>query len=158
MEEFSQTRKKRLEIQGFRGYTHKQYSQFAGGLRFAYLLCGTIVLIGLFLQNLYLLGFALVIAILGSFLPRNPLDYLYNFAVHTINKKPMLPYRTKQANFARFMASVFLGFIIYFFVIGLVFWAYVLGIILLISAFLVSVYDISIPSMVYNWLFERKKR
>ena len=75
-----QTRK-RFEIQGCRGYSDSELHNFKFGIRFAYYLCGSLVILGLLLTNLEILGAAMIIAFAGSFPPYHPFDYLYNYVI-----------------------------------------------------------------------------
>lgn len=154
---FSKIRRKRLETQGFTGLTDKELNEFQYGMRFAYLLCISIVLIGLILKNTDILLFALIISFFGSFLPRHPFDYLYNFVAQTFLGKPKIPKRGPQGRFACGIATVWLGVTIYLFSIGLDLWGYILGYALVVVAGLVAFLDICIPSIIYNFFFLRKK-
>jgi hypothetical protein len=155
MQTISSTSKKRLEEQGFRGYTDAKISQHRFGIRFAYVLCGTLVLIGLVLKSMPLLYIALGISFLGILLPNHPFDYPYNSMVRHMVKRPSLPRRAIQARIACMLATLMLAGIIYCFYRGLDTAAYVIGASLLGSATLVSAFDICIPSKIYNALIER---
>jgi hypothetical protein len=151
----SPTCRRRLEEQGFRGLSDSQLAEHKFGIRFAYYLCGTLVLIGLLFQSIPLLSVMLVIAALGMVPPRHPLDYLFNGVVRHLVGRPKLAARANQGRFACAMATVLLAGIIYSFYIEAYAAGYVLGAVLMISATLVSTLDICIPSKIYNVLFER---
>ena len=154
-EPLSGRRRQRLWEQGFRGMTDVELAGHAFGIRFAYYLCGSLVLVGLITKSIPLLSAMLVIAILGMLPPYHPLDYLFNGVVRHIFNKPKLIKRAAQARFACMMATVLLGGIIYSFATGRDTQAYVLGAVLMISATLVSTMDLCIPSKIYNALFQR---
>lgn len=60
------------------------------GIRFSYPLFITIVLIGIFLENPFILFVAAFIAFIGMKLPLHPFDYVYNYTVARLigNKIP----------------------------------------------------------------------
>ena len=149
-------RRKRFEIQGYKCYSDSELNDFKFGIRFAYYLCGSLVILGLLLTNLEILGAAMIIAFFGSFPPYHPFDYLYNYVIRHWIGKPKMPPRANQGRFACRIATVWLGVTIYLFYTGNNTWGYIVGIALVISAALVSVLDICIPSMIYNFLFKKK--
>jgi hypothetical protein len=153
---FSKIRRKRLEEQGFRGLSDAELAGHRFGIRFAYYLCGSLVLIGLVLKSIPLLVLMLGVAIWGMFPPRHPLDYVFNGVVRNIVGKPKLLPRAGQGRFACMMASILLAGIVVCFFYGKDMAAYILGGAMLSSAALVSVMDICIPSKIYNAIFERK--
>jgi hypothetical protein len=153
---FKPQTRKRFEIQGYRGYSDSELDDFKFGIRFAYYLCTSIVIFGLLLANLEILSAAMIIAFFGSFPPYHPLDYLYNYVVRHLIGKPKIPPRANQGRFACRIATVWLGATIYLFYTGNIMWGYIIGIALVIVAALVSVLDICIPSMIYNYLFKQK--
>jgi Domain of unknown function (DUF4395) len=152
----SPTTKKRLMVQGYNCYSDAELSQHQFGIRFAYYLCDSLVLIGLLLSNLWILAAAMFIAFLGWLLPRHPFDYLYNSVIRKMLDKPELPPRTKQVRFACGIATVWLAGTILLFHYGLFFLGYLLGGLLVAVATLVATTDICIPSMIYNALFKVK--
>jgi hypothetical protein len=154
----SPVRRKRLETQGYIGFTDSELNDFKFGIRFAYYLCGSIVILGLILSDIKILAAALIIAFFGTLLPYHPFDYLYNYLIRYLFNKPKLPPRANQGRFACGIAVVLLGAIIYFFYSGLNFWGYLVGGILVFTAALVSILDICIPSKIYNILFNKRKK
>jgi hypothetical protein len=151
-----ESRRVRLEEQGFRGLSDTNLESQKFGIRFPYFVCGTLVLIGLILKSIPLLLVMLAIAALGMLPPRHPIDYLYNGIVRHLLGKPKVVPRAPQGRFACAIATLLLGGTVYCFSLGLNIVAYVLGGILLTSAALVSFLDICIPSKIYNLLFERR--
>jgi hypothetical protein len=149
-------RRKRLEAQGYKGYSDSELHDLKFGNRFAYYLCGSLVILGLLLTNLKILGAAMIIAFFGSFPPYHPFDYLYNYVIRHWIGKPKLPPRPNQGRFACRIATVWLGGTIYLFYTGHDIWGYILGIALVFVATLVSTMDICIPSIIYNFLFKQK--
>ncbi|MDZ4809789.1 MAG: DUF4395 domain-containing protein [Bacteroidota bacterium] len=151
------SRRKRLETQGYIGFTDAELYNFKFGIRFAYYLCGSLVLFGLLFTSRKILSVALVIAAIGAFPPYHPFDYLYNYAVRHLRNKPRMPPRANQGRFACAIATVWLAGTIYLFYLGLNTWGYIAGGILVIIATLVSTTDICIPSMIYNFLFKARQ-
>ena len=149
--------RKRLEAQGYYGFTDSELNDFKFGIRFAYYLCGLLVILGLLLTNLRILVIAMIIAFFGSLPPYHPFDYLYNYVIRHFVNKPKIPARSNQGRFACGIATVWLGGTIYLFYNDLNFWGYIAGGILVSIATLVSTMDICVPSMIYNFLFKNKK-
>jgi hypothetical protein len=152
----SPTTRKRLEDQGYVGFTDSQLDEFKFGIRFAYYLCALMFLTGLVLQDINILFGAMVVALLATIPPYHPFDYLYNHAIRHVLKKTKLPPRSNQGRFACGIASLWIGIIILLLKSGFDVWAYLAGGILLVVAGLVSMLDLCIPSIVYNYLFKRK--
>jgi hypothetical protein len=148
--------RKRLETQGYVGFSDEQLAAFKFGIRFAYALCLTLFVSGLLLANITLLTIAAVIAFLAVFPPYHPFDYLYNYGVRHLLNKPKLPPRTNQGRFACGIASVWLATIIICLDAGYIIATYTLGGMLFAVALLVTTTDICIPSMIYNLIFPRK--
>ena len=152
---FSPARRKRLQTQGYTGFTDAELNDFKVGIRLAYYLCGSIVVLGLLFANIKILAVAMTIAFFGSLPPYHPFDYLYNYVIRHLINKPKMPHRSNQGRFACGMATVWLSGVIYLFYVGLTIWAYIAGGILVSIATLVSTTDICIPSMIYNFMFKR---
>lgn len=149
--------RKRLEAQGYAGFADSELDGFKFGIRFAYFLCGLLVLTGLIFSSVEWLIVAMVVAFFATIPPYHPFDYLYNYGVRHLVKKPKLPPRPGQARFACGIATLWLGGVISLFNAGFIIWAYVAGAALLVLATLVSTMDICVPSMIYNFLFRRGK-
>ena len=122
----NQVTRNRFETQGYKGYSDSELGDFKFGLRFAYYLCGSLVILGLLLTNLEILGAAMIIAFFGSFPPYHPFDYLYNYVVRHWIGKPKLPHRANQGRFSCRIATVWLGGIIYLFYTGNILWGSIL--------------------------------
>jgi hypothetical protein len=155
---FSPVRRKRLETQGVTGFSDQELKDFAFGLRFAYGVCLSIVLVGLLLQNSTILWVAAVIAFFGMFPPYHPIDYIYNYSVRHLLGKPKTPPRANQGRFACIMATAMLLAIIYLMSIGNLLAAYIIGGILVGTAMLVTFLDFCIPSLIYNFIFSSKNK
>ena len=146
----------RLQIQGFSGSTPQQLAEYRFGIRFAYLACGTIAILGLAFVNIPTLAFLAVVALLGVLLPNHPFDYIYNYGIRHIAKRPPIPNRTAQIKFACAVATVWLVVTVILFNFHYVFFGRLWGSLLVASALLVGSTDICIPSMIYNLTTKRK--
>lgn len=152
----TQQRLKRLKVQGYCNRTDSEISEFSFGNRFAYIICTTIMLIGLITTNTTILLTLMMIAFFGIILPNHPFDYIYNFILAGRMNKPKLPPRSKQLKFACTIATIGLGVTVYLFFSGFLTAGYILGVTLLFVASLVSITDICIPSIIYNFIIKVK--
>ena len=152
----SPERIRRLKVQGYRNFKDYELSELAFGNRFAYVLCSTLLLIGVITSNILLLSVMLFIAICGILLPYHPFDYIYNGLLSKPMSKPKLPPRSKQLKFACKIAVFGIASIIFLFYTGLTLSGYIAGGLLFFLAFLVSTTDICIPSIIYNFIFKVK--
>jgi hypothetical protein len=154
----SRVRRNRLEVQGYKGYTDAELNDYKYGIRLAYYMCGSLVLLGLILTNIYILAASMIIAFFGTILPNHPFDYFYNGITRHLINKPKMIRRRNQGRFACGLATVWLGLTIYLFYTGHSTLGYIAGGILIGNATLVSTADICIPSLIYNFLFLRKEK
>jgi hypothetical protein len=150
----SPSRVRRLKVQGYRNFKDYELSKLAFGNRFAYVLCSTLLLIGVITSNILLLSVMLFIAIFGILLPYHPFDYIYNGLISNLMNKPKLPPRSKQLKFACIIATLGIASTIFLFYAGLTLAGYITGGSLFLVAFLVSTTDICIPSIIYNFIFK----
>jgi len=152
----SAARIRRLRVQGYCNIKDEELSKLAFGNRFAFILCSTVLLIGIITSNIPLLSVMLLIAVLGILLPYHPFDYVYNGLLTNLLDKPKLPPRSKQLKFACIIATLWISSTIYLFYAGFTVAGYIAGGLLFFVAFLVSTTDICIPSIIYNFLFRIK--
>lgn len=153
----SQKNIERLETQGFTGFTAKEISDHQYGIRFAYWLCATFVTLGLIFKSIPLLSIALVAAFGAVIHSRHPFDYVYNYGVRHLLNKPETPKRGIQGKIACGLATLTIIGIILFFNAKNMMGGYILGAMLLSSAFLVASTDICIPSIAYKFFMKNKK-
>lgn len=146
----SDKRFRRFQVQGYRGYTRMQLSNYQLGIRSAYFLCVSIVILGVILENIGILSIAMTISFLGVVLPWHPFDYLYNYAIRFVFRLPPIPRRTNQTRFACGMAFIFLAAAIICFAINYTTVGYILTGTVIALATLVTTTDICIPSMIFN--------
>jgi hypothetical protein len=148
--------RRRLETQGYVGFTDAELNNFKFGIRFAFYACGLLVLSGLIFSKVEILLVAMGVAFLAALSPSHPFDYIYNYGVRQLLGKPRMPARSNQGRFACGIATFWLAGVIFLLKANLHVWAYIAGAILLTGAVLVSTLDICIPSMIYNFLFKRQ--
>lgn len=154
----SNTRKKRLEVQGMLGYSLADLEELKYGIRFAYVFCAFWVLLGVNSQNLYILITMNIIALGGMILKNHPFDYLYNYGLRHLIKKPPIPHRPPQIRFACLIATAWLFATNLLFLKELNLAASLMGYSLVAIALLVGFTDICIPSIIYNALFQKKTK
>ena len=154
----SNTRINRIREQGNFLMSDQQISDISFGNRFAYILCTSMLVVGVALANIPILTAMLVVAILGFTLPNHPFDYLYNYFLAKRLGKPRLPKRSDQLKFACTLATIFILTTIYMFHQGFTILGYITGAMLSTVAFTVSTFDLCIPSIIYNALFLGKNK
>ena len=153
----SPTCRKRLYVQGYDNFSDQELRDYKFGIRFAYAACITLVAIGLILQSIPVLAVTAAIAFVGAFPPYHPFDYVYNYGVRHLVKKPKMPPRTNQVRFACGLASAWLAVSIYLFYANYILAANIMTIILFMIGALVTTTYICIPSMIYNGIFKKTK-
>lgn len=77
------------------------------GMRFSYPLYISLVALGIFLVNPYILSFAAIIALLGVILPMHPFDYVYNYAVTKLIGTSRIPGRGTEHQVNSTVALIF---------------------------------------------------
>jgi len=152
----SSTRIKFLKAQGYCKLSDAEISDLAFGNRFAYIVCGSIVAIGVVTAHIPTLIAMTIVAFSGIILPYHPFDYIYNHLLRDMLNKPKLPPRSKQLKFACVIATLWLIATTYLFYAGFAIAGYVLGGLLVAVAFIVSTTDFCIPSTIYNFIFKVK--
>jgi len=151
----SATRIKLLRAQGYCNQSDAEISGLAFGNRFAYIVCTSVVAVGVATAHIPTLAVMMVVALGGVVLPYHPVDYIYNHVLRGMLNKPELPPRSKQLKFACIIATLWLGATIYMFYAGHVMAGYVLGWLLVAVAGTVATTDFCIPSFIYNLIFRK---
>ena len=152
----SKGRIKNLKVQGYTNYSDCEITEFAWGNRFASILSGTILLIGLLTTSSTILITLNIIIAVGLILPNNPFDYIYNYLLSNLLKNPKIPSRSKQAKFSLLIAFLWLIAINILFYLGYNIFGYIAGGMLLFVSILVSTTDFCIPALIYNILYKIK--
>lgn len=131
------------------------------GIRFSYPLYISIVALGIFLVNPYILSITALIAFIGTILPMHPFDYLYNYGVTNLIGTDQIPARGSELQMNSCVALFFnLGVIVSILYelkinYGVMAFIYVLMSIFFI-VFLLVTDDFSIHS-IYRLFFKRNK-
>ena len=154
----SDARMRRLQAQGFTGFTRFQLNNYKYGIRFAYYLCVSLVIAGLILQSMYVLALAMIFAFFGTVLHRHPFDYLYNYGVRRIINKPAIPPRPNQSRFACGLATAMILAIMLFLSGEQYVLMYITGVALVATALLVATTDYCIPSIAYNAIAHKRNQ
>lgn len=149
--------RKRLEAQGFCGLNDEILSEVGPWLRWSPVLCTLVMIWGVSLQSPIVLWALALIAFFGVFLPFHPFDLLYNYGVRHLTGTRPFPHNGPQRKFACGLASVWLVATGWAFYVGMSTLGFSLGISLILVAALVSVTNICIPSMIYNFLVGKKE-
>src|SRR5688572_13873428 len=146
----------RLEAQGYRGHSDAELRAFGRWLRFAPTLCTLGIVAGTALASPAVLALVGATALVGSFAPRHPFDYLYMHAVRPILGSPAIPPTTAERKFACAMATAWLAATAIAFQRGALGTGYALGTLLASVAALVSATDFCVPSLIYGYLKRRR--
>lgn len=78
------------------------------GLRFSYPMNILLVVLGIMMQNLYILSLAFVFAFLGNRLPMHPLDYVYNYLASIFSFLREIPGRGSELQVSSLVNLLFL--------------------------------------------------
>ena len=153
----SPTRIKWIRDQGYENFSDQEIIDISFGNRFAYQLCTSILVVGVWFCNIPILASMMGVAFLGVILPYHPFDYIYNHFLAKRMKRPTLPRRSNQLKAACTMATICIGATIYFAVNGLMIAATIAGYSLVVVAVLVATIDFCIPSIFYNAVIGKSK-
>ncbi len=146
----------RLEEQGFCDLDDATLAEVGPWLRWSPVLCAFFMILGVSLQSPVVLWLLAATAFLGVLLPFHPFDLLYNYGVRHLAGTRPFPRNGPQRKFACGLASAWLVATGWAFHVGASTLGYSLGIPLILVAALVSVTNICIPSMIYNYLFSQR--
>ena len=127
MKLITQQRARFLMAQGYQNYSHEQLSEMAFGIRFAFRLSVSILIIGVATAHIPTLVAMMSIAFLSVLLPNHPFDYLYNYLLAKRMGKPKLPKRDIRLKFACGMATLWIAGTIWLFASGSTTAGYILG-------------------------------
>jgi ABC-type sugar transport system permease subunit len=100
----------------------------------------------------------LSLSFLGIVLPNHPFDYLYNYILRRWMKAPRVPARSKQLKFACIIATVFLVAVVGLLYVGMVTQGLIAAGFLTAFALLPSTIDLCIPSLIYNGIFQNRRK
>jgi len=77
------------------------------GIRFSYPLYISVVALGIFLANPYILSITALIALFGVILPMHPFDYIYNYGVTKLIGTEQIPGRGSESQVSSSVALLF---------------------------------------------------
>ena len=141
----------RLHIQGFNTVDEAWLAEIAPWLRWSPALCATFAAIGTALASPWILLALAGTAFLGALLPFHPFDLIYNYGIRFLVRKRPLPPNGAPRRFACGIATVWLIATAILFSAGETTAGYVLGVLFVAVAGLVSTTDICIPSIIFNF-------
>ena len=144
-----------MRAQGYISESDQTLSNTAFGIRFAYRMCVTIIVVAMATQSVALFWVMLGIAFLGVVLPNHPFDYVYNFLLSGLMNRPKVPARSRQLKFACTIATLCLAAVVYLLASGFTTPAMVLAGMLAAMAAIPSTIDFCVPSVIYNALFQK---
>jgi hypothetical protein len=148
--------RKYLQIQGHY-LDDEALAEIGPWMRWPYVLCSTMVIVGVVLASPWVIWTLAAIAAGTVFLPSHPFNYIYNYGVRHLTGTRPLPPSTAQGKFACGVGAAWLVGIGIAFFVGATTVGYVLGGVLAAVATLVASTHVCIPSMIYNALFQRKQ-
>ena len=150
MTTLSPTTARRLRTQGF---TDEEWvGEVAPWLRMTPALCATFAAVGTAMASPVILYALAGTALLGALFPFHPFDLIYNFGVRFLVGNRPLPPNGAPRRFACGIAAIWLITTASLFATGQLTAGYVLGVLFVAVAGLVSTTDICIPSMIYALL------
>jgi hypothetical protein len=147
--------RKFLQIQGF-NLDDEALAEIGPWMRWPYVLCASILTVGVVLASPAILWTLSTVAIATVFLPYHPFNYVYNYGVRHLTGTRPLPPGTVQGKFSCGVGGVWLIATGAAFFTGAATVGYVLGGALVAIATLLATTQLCIPSVIFNALFGRK--
>jgi len=151
--QISPTARKRIEAQGFLGYSDSFLAYINYPLRLAPAICMTWVAVGTYLASPFALWALMPFAFLGAVLPGHPFDAIYNHGIRHLIGAPALPKYGKPRRFACANMTVWLGVTGWAFSSGWMALGYALGIFEVLIALVNVTTGFCVPSFFYGLLF-----
>lgn len=152
MATMSPSTEQRLCTQGFQAVDKGWLAEVAPWLRLSPALCATFAALGAATASPPILFALAGTAFFGMILPFHPFDLIYNYDIRFLVRKRPLPPNGAPRRFACGIASVWLIATAFLFSAGEMTAGYVLGVLFVAVAGLVSTTDICIPSIIFNFL------
>jgi len=147
--------RKFLQIQGF-DLDDEALAEIGAWMRWPYVLCASILTVGVVLASPAILWTLSTVAIATVFLPYHPFNYVYNYGARHLTGTRPLPPGTVQGKFSCGVGGVWLIATGAAFFTGATTAGYVLGGVLVAIATLLATTQLCIPSVIFNALFGRK--
>ena len=140
-----------LDEQGYVALSQEEKSKLNIALRITPILCITVVIFGIYLQDWRIFAALTIFGILGAATTQwQPFDVLYNFVLRHVFKSPKLPLSPVQKRFACGVGAVFLVGATIAFYVGALTWGYVFGALYIGAAGLMALTHFCIASWIYN--------
>jgi hypothetical protein len=145
--------RKRIEAQGFLGYSDCYLAEVNHWLRLAPFVCMTWVAIGTYLSSPFAIWALMPFALMGAVLPGHPFDVIYNHGIRHWIGTPALPTYGKPRRFACGFMTLWLAVTGYEFYSGWPFAGFALGTIAAVLAMVNVTSGFCVPSFVYGLVF-----
>jgi hypothetical protein len=142
---------RRLHTQGFTAVDEDRLAEVKSWLRLAPALCAISAATGVALHSPPILFALAVTALLGAILSFHPFDLIYNYGLRFLVRKRSLPPNGAPRRFACGVAAVWLIVTALIISGGEMTAGYILGVMFVAVAGLVSTTDICIPSIIFNF-------
>lgn len=149
--------RRRLEMQGFCGFSDAELAGFGPWLRLATGLCAAWVAMATALGDPYLVWALAPVAVLGAALPHHPVDLVYNIAVRRLTGTPPVPAHHAPRRFACSVASVWLVATGAAFYSGHDAAGYTLGSSMAAAASIPTLTDFCVPSFIFEKIVRRRR-
>ncbi len=151
--QISPTARRRIEAQGFLGYSDSFLADINYWLRLAPAICMTWVAIGTWLASPFVLWALMPFALLGAVLRGHPFDVIYNHGIRHWIGTPALPEYGKPRRFGCGIMTVWLGITGWAFSSGWTATGYALGIFAVLMTLINVTTGLCVPSVTYGRLF-----
>jgi len=151
--QISPTARRRIEAQGFIGYSDGYLADINYWLRLAPFICMIWVAVGTWMASPYALWALAPFALLGAVLSGHPFDVIYNRGIRHLIGTPALPKYGKPRRFGCGVMTVWLGIEGAAFYGGWVGTGYALGIFAVLMSLTNVTTGFCVPSFTYGRLF-----
>lgn len=148
--------RRRIEMQGFVGFSDQTLSEIGLWLRLAPLLCAVWTGIGTYFASPLIIWGLVPFALLGALLPRHPFDLIYNWGIRHLTGSEMIPRYRSPRRFACAIATAWLGLTGWAFYVGASFTGYLLGVVMALMALVTVTMDFCVPSFICGLAFGNK--
>jgi hypothetical protein len=154
----SATMRRRLEMQGFVGYTSCELAEFGPWLRLTTGICAAWTAVATVSGAAGVFWALVPVAVMGVVLPNHPFDAIYNYGLRRRLATRSIPRYGAPRRFACVVASIWLLFTGFAFFVGMPAVGHVLGASMALAAFVPTATDFCIPSFVYQLVAQTRRR
>ncbi len=149
--------RRRIEAQGFLGYSDSYLADVNYWLRLAPAICMTWVAVGTYLASPMVLWALMTFALLGAVLRGHPFDVIYNHGLRHWTGTPALPAYGKPRRSGCALMTVWLGLTGWAFSSKLMALGYMLGAIAVLLTLINVTTGFCVPSYTYGLLFGKQQ-